>query len=348
MDVPPGTDLTKVPLLPNPDGSPPNFDNPVSLTLATYSVTIILVVISSVLVLLRVHAHMKAYKKLGLDDYFCLISWVLTTVYSAVVISSTSTARHIWDVPMSAIDASWLKRSAVLATIYGPAMWFAKTAILTMYLRLFSVKAWMKWCCHIGIGFLFCAYWSLVPISIVYNFPHGNEHWDIAMSLDGQPAQIPFVVMGLISVISDLYILVLPFPILFTLQIPWDRKVGLILIFLTTMIGIASSCLVFYFRIVLWRNNTKDSTWNVAASYLTVDVEMNVAVTASCTPAATTTWKVLLQDLKLFSSIRSFLNNSKNVARMPPDPYASKSRHTLQVPASETYLVSLESINVRL
>ncbi|KAI1653885.1 hypothetical protein F4813DRAFT_242352 [Daldinia decipiens] len=347
MEIPPGTDLTKVPLLPNPDGSPPNFDNPVSLKATTFSVTIILVATSSVLVLLRVKAHSKIYKGLALDDCFCIASWALTTVYSAVVMSSTSTARHIWDVPLSAIDESWVKQSAVLGTIYGPAMWFAKTAILTMYLRLFSVKTWMKWCCYCGIGFLFCAYWSLVPVSAIYNFPHGDEHWDLSLSIDSQPAQVPFVVMGLISVVSDLYILVLPFPILLTLQVSRKRRVGLCLVFLTAIIGIVSSCLVFYFRIVLWRNDTDDSTWNVAASYLTVAVEMNVAVIVSCTPAAAATWNLMLQDSKLLSSLRSLFNSSKNLVGDSSGSNASKIKHTEPAPVSTTYLISLESINTR-
>lgn len=166
-------------------------------------------------------------------------------------------------------------------------MWFAKTAILTLYLRLFKVIVWMNWCCYFGIGILFCAYWSLVPVSIIYNFPHGkNEHWDLTLTLKSVPAQVPFVVMGIISVISDVYIFVLPLPILLKLHVSTRRKIGLCLVFMTALMlvllsanymtytdsnsGIVSSCLVLYFRVVLWKNKTLDSSWNVAASYLTV------------------------------------------------------------------------------
>lgn len=139
---------------------------------------------------------------------------------------------HLTTVTLSNIT----QRAAVLGTIYGPAMWFAKTAILTMYLRVFNVVGWMRWCCHIGIVFLFCAYWSLVPVSVIYNFPHGaNEHWDLALTLSSTPAQLPFVIMGLISIVSDLYILILPFPILVKLKVSWKRKIGLCLVFVTAI-----------------------------------------------------------------------------------------------------------------
>ncbi|KAI1390592.1 uncharacterized protein F4822DRAFT_426440 [Hypoxylon trugodes] len=290
VEIPPGANLSQTPLLPNPDGSAPNFVDPRSLETETYSVIIILVIISFIIVSFRIPTHLKIYKRLALDD-------------------STPTARHIWDVPLSAIDASWVKRRAILRTIYGPAMWFAKTAILTMYLRLFGVKMWMRWCCYFGIGVLFCAYWSLVPVSVIYNFPHNDEHWDLALMVESQPAQIPFVIMGFVDIVSDLYILALPFPVLLKLQTTQRKKVGLFLVFLTAIIGVVSSCFVFYFRVVLWRNETKDSTWNVAVSYLTVAVELNVAVIVSCTPATAAGWKVSLRKSKLLSSLRSSIGN---------------------------------------
>ncbi|OTA92255.1 hypothetical protein M434DRAFT_32044 [Hypoxylon sp. CO27-5] len=347
VEIPPGTNLSRIPFVANPDGSPPNFVNPPSLKAVTYAVTIVLMVISFLLVLFRVRVQLKGHAKLAFDDYFCIIAWVLATVYGAVVISATPTARHAWDVPLSAIDASWVKRAAVLGTIYGPAMWFAKTAILTMYLRVFNVIGWMRWCCHLGIVFLFCAYWSLVPVSVVYNFPHGaNEHWDLTLTLSSALAQLPFVIMGLISVVSDLYILILPFPILLKLQVSWKRKIGLCLVFITAAIGIVSSCLVFYFRVMLWKNMTQDATWIVAASYLTVAVEINVAVIVSCTPAAVASWKLMSQESRLFWSLRSAFKSSGNLV-LQVTSGSNSIEGKKSEPNSDVKLVSLEPVGAR-
>jgi hypothetical protein len=133
------------------------------------------------------------------------------------------------------------QKCAVLGTIYGPAMWFAKTAVLTLYLRLFNVYTWVRWACYIGIGFTCLAYWSLVPVSVVYNFPHGpNERWDLAMTVGSAPAQVPFVIMGVISVVSDVYIFVLPLPVLLRLHVSWRRKLGLCLVFMTAIMFVCS------------------------------------------------------------------------------------------------------------
>lgn len=129
-----------------------------------------------------------------------------------------------------------VQRTAVLGTIYGPALWFAKTAILALYLRLFSVVNWLRWCCYIGIVFLFATYWSLVPVSIVYNFPHGNERWDLTTTTKSVKSQIAYLIAGAISVISDIYILILPFPILYKLQTSLRRKFGLSIVFSTAIV----------------------------------------------------------------------------------------------------------------
>lgn len=75
MGIPPGADLSKIPLLPNPDGSPSNFDDPPNLTTETYSVTILLMVISTVILPLRLHANFKTYRKLAIDD--CELSFLI-------------------------------------------------------------------------------------------------------------------------------------------------------------------------------------------------------------------------------------------------------------------------------
>jgi hypothetical protein len=107
-----------------------------------------------------------------------------------------------------------LQRSAVLGTIYDPALSFAKSAILAVYLRLFIVIGWMRWSCYIGIGFLFCAYWNLVPVSVIYNFLHGGKKWNLAMTADSAPAQILFLVLAIISDVSDLFIFIFTSPVL--------------------------------------------------------------------------------------------------------------------------------------
>lgn len=71
--IPPGTDLSTIPLAPNPNGSPPNFVDPPSLANTILGVAIPLMVISTILVGIRLATNFKNTRKLGLDD--CM--WIL-------------------------------------------------------------------------------------------------------------------------------------------------------------------------------------------------------------------------------------------------------------------------------
>lgn len=66
--LPPGTDLSKVPLAANPSGAPPNFTNPPSLGDAVEGVGISLIAISGVFILFRLYTNSKPPRSLGVDD----------------------------------------------------------------------------------------------------------------------------------------------------------------------------------------------------------------------------------------------------------------------------------------
>lgn len=62
------TDPTKTPVIPNPNGDPPNFTDPPSLERAILSVGFTLIVISATFLAIRIFANFKNAWKLGLDD----------------------------------------------------------------------------------------------------------------------------------------------------------------------------------------------------------------------------------------------------------------------------------------
>lgn len=78
--LPPGVDPSTIPLLPNPNGDPPNFVDPSSLQPAVLGTGIALIAISAFLVILRTGTNIKSQRKLGVDDCestcnFCKPEW---------------------------------------------------------------------------------------------------------------------------------------------------------------------------------------------------------------------------------------------------------------------------------
>jgi hypothetical protein len=72
---------------------------------------------------------------------------------------------------------------------------------------------------------------ELVPVSIIYHVLYGGEKWKLTMTVDSAPAQIHFLAMGIINVVSDLFIFVLPLQCLLKLYVSWQKKIGLCLMF---------------------------------------------------------------------------------------------------------------------
>ncbi|KAF2704336.1 hypothetical protein K504DRAFT_442482 [Pleomassaria siparia CBS 279.74] len=313
LEIPPGLDLSKVPMGVNPSGAPPNFIDPPSLGPVTYGVVISLMIVTVPFVFTRIYNNWKQYSRMGLDDYFCVLGFILTVGYGGLVMSFSvdETARHTWDIPVSAIDASWLKRNAATCTMYGPSMLCAKMAVFTLYLRLFGTTRWMRWCCWVGIGASILVHGSTIPLCAIYTFPHGDEEWNLLLSLKGTKMGIQSIVAASYNVASDLYLLALPMPVIMSLHLSKKKKYGLVGVFMTGIIGTAATVLGLYFRIYLHTEKGGDATWIAAATYLTVCVELFLAIIVSCIPACASAWKTTIAGSKLVSSLKSFVSGSR-------------------------------------
>lgn len=68
MALPPGMDLSKIPLMPNPSGAPPDFLSGPTLYEELLSSGITLLVIGSSFLIFRLATNLKISKRLGLDD----------------------------------------------------------------------------------------------------------------------------------------------------------------------------------------------------------------------------------------------------------------------------------------
>ena len=66
--IPPGTDLSTIPLSANPNGDPPNFLNPPSQGNTVIGVGVPMIFISTICVVIRLSTALKITRKMSLDD----------------------------------------------------------------------------------------------------------------------------------------------------------------------------------------------------------------------------------------------------------------------------------------
>jgi hypothetical protein len=115
-------------------------------------------------------------------------------------------------------------------------MWASKAAILALYIRLFGTVRWLRLTSYGLILFTFLFYWSNVAIAATFCLPRNGAPWDAtALARCGSPVA-SVVVNGVFGVVADLVLFVLPFPVLYKLQLGRRKKIGLGIVFLVGLL----------------------------------------------------------------------------------------------------------------
>ena len=121
--------------------------------------------------------------------------------------------------------------------LLGPTLFFAKGAILLLYLRLFTANRNTKYSIWLGLLCNFLLYSSGIPIVTYYFTPRIGQPWTVVAVSDTCSVLSTFVlVQGVLSVVLDLYIFVLPIPIVSKLPISLKQRLSILAIFGTAIL----------------------------------------------------------------------------------------------------------------
>ena len=125
---------------------------------------------------------------------------------------------------------------------YCPAIFFAKLSILLLYLRLFAPNRPTKYLIYFGIISNFLWYTTVFVLIACSCIPRHSQTW-----IEGTTAPLckdaakRIYVQSIFNVISDFYILIIPIPVVWSLQMPTAKKIGVSLIFMTGLLYVLSS-----------------------------------------------------------------------------------------------------------
>ena len=121
--------------------------------------------------------------------------------------------------------------------LLGPTLFFAKGAILLLYLRIFTINKKMRYCIWLGLSSNFLLYWSSIPIATYYGTPRIGQPWDVvAITETCANLTTYLVIQGTLSVVLDLYIFILPFPIVLKLRISLQQRLSILSVFGTAIL----------------------------------------------------------------------------------------------------------------
>ncbi|CAL8581068.1 hypothetical protein XPA_006772 [Xanthoria parietina] len=191
-----------------------------------------------------------------------------------------------------------------------------KFAILHLYLRLFTCNRNMQWMIYGGMAYNF--FNNIVPATFlaIVTFPQTGHDWDDAYwalfaGTHAKQFYSTSIATSTLNLVSDVYILCLPLPILWKMHLPRRRRVGLMAIFGTGSLGCAASLASLVLRVDI-RDPAPVPELNllnfpIVIPYITNLIEITVGIICACMPVC----------VPLFRKLPSPNNISFNSMRFP-------------------------------
>ena len=133
------------------------------------------------------------------------------------------TGRHMWDVPVTTLIPKWGEVLTASEEFYLLAIMSAKLAIILCYLRI-SPQKYFRISLYTTIAFV-AGYHIAFMLALIFACHPIEKSWNFAI-LTGHCINRPsvYLINGVLNVVSDFIILILPLPMIRNIQMPLRQK----------------------------------------------------------------------------------------------------------------------------
>ncbi|KAM0794239.1 hypothetical protein BDR22DRAFT_776243, partial [Usnea florida] len=237
---------------------------------------------------LRYYSRSMHKTALGLDDilvapalFFCLT--IDTNVHGLAMTKYGGVGRHLPALELT--DPSkvvkWAKFLIAAEWIYLAAAVLPKLAILSMYLRIFTARSY-RMSVYVLAAVLIMTFLAggltgslgCQPLAFFWNPTIPGGH---CININAF-----FRWISLPNILTDIAMLVLPQPLIWTLQITRRQKIGLTVTFLTGSVGLIAS--IFRFMAFFQNNAITDGTFASVDLMSWTIIEPGIYLVAACLP----------------------------------------------------------------
>ncbi|KAI1204699.1 uncharacterized protein F4807DRAFT_445900 [Annulohypoxylon truncatum] len=258
-----------------------------------------LIILAALFVAARLVGGHRKFGKFSISDYIS-VSAILFLTGTFIIFNLTTDALN--DPHTSLYYLLQLGTASTL--IAAAATWTAKSPILFVYIQLFGIKQWLRVISYgvLIVTFLFLLSWNSYVAAICN--PTGRDNLTEMVLKCTSVTATGGVIVGVIGVVTDIIILVLPLPIILRLNLPLRKRVGIIGVFLTGTFALAASAVSVYFRWASLSGLPVDyraaTTWNI--------IELSIAIMVGCVPAAYAFWMAYAINSVIFSRISAVVS----------------------------------------
>ncbi|KAL2010670.1 hypothetical protein VTN00DRAFT_6477 [Thermoascus crustaceus] len=241
-------------------------------------------VFMTIFFILRVYARVNILNGFVGEDWTCLGAWILGMCYSiiALIMGHFGGGMHIQDVPDENL-IPYSKTVYVTMVMYGPTAFLTKVSILWIMVRVFNPYRKTVYFIYFLLGVMLAYYIPAVIVKIricapIARFWMGDE---VGGSCLNERAII--LADAVISMISDLTILILPLPLTMSLQMSTKKKLRVMGVLGAGGLACASSIIRLVF--IVQYGNSPDSTYEFMRINMFGNAEISIGVICACLPA---------------------------------------------------------------
>ena len=228
------------PSAPPPPGVIPDFIDPPSRSYQVYVAAGVCLPFMLIFAALRFYAKVFLLKSRSKADYACIVGLVAGIAYigtTIAVVCGGTQGKHEWDFILKDWTEEHLRLSLVNEAIYGPLIWIVKLSLFFMLLELFGLLTWIQISVWLGIVVTGLFYFGYFTATMAICAPKGEQTQLAWLTILATPRcqENPAMILsiGIMNVLSDVYLLILPLPVILGLQLPKMKKLGVLAIFLT-------------------------------------------------------------------------------------------------------------------
>ncbi|KAK2763129.1 hypothetical protein FQN54_009765 [Arachnomyces sp. PD_36] len=306
-----------IPAADPPEGVEANLEHP-NVTAQTwdFATQSLCMIFMTIFFALRTYVKLRILNGFGIEDWTCLGAYVLAMGYcvTALIMGSLGGGVHIWEVPKENV-IPYNKSVYVTMVMYGPTAFLTKVSILLILTRVFEPFKKAVISIYVFMALMLAYYIPAIIVKIRICMP--IAYFWMGDAIEGSCLDQNSIILAdaVMSVVSDLILLVLPIPLGWRLQIPTGKKMRVIGILAAGGLACASS--IIRLVMIVRESNTTDSTYSFMRINMWGNAEISIGVICACLPAMSALVTIFVRE---FSSGRG----SHSTTHEMGDPKSSK------------------------
>ncbi|MCJ1382798.1 hypothetical protein MMC17_005911 [Xylographa soralifera] len=292
-----------------------------SLTVSLIVVCVLFPMLATLAVGLRFFTRRKFSISVKADDWIILPAlFVAIMLCVACIIGAVRGGVGGPSVALTPDEATILaKITYAVAIVYPSALPIIKFSILLFYKRLFQDRYFLILQYCIGIFILIC--WISEEFATIFQCTPIAANWTAEGSCIAEAAM--YDILSAANVFSDVFILVMPWPIILKLQVRKQKKIQLLGIFLLGSFTCLAGTMSFVYVVLDGHPSTHANLSHFTGYlYIWFCIETNIGIICACLPAISPLWIRPYRLSRSLTSLKSHLRTSIPLNR--PDESTSR------------------------